>query len=458
MFKKGDPSDCSNYRGISLLSVVSKLFESVLLTRLRNVRDERVRKNQAGFRPGRGCIDQIFTLRQVLELRNEFQQPTIIAFLDFTAAFDSLHRDSLWAILRQDGVPEHYIQLFQALYRDTFSVVRAGDAISEPFCLGSGVRQGAINSPMLFNYVMDWILRNALRDSRGVHLFGDSSLTDTEYADDVAILSDSAIDLQNMIDTIAQHAAMVGLSISVKKSKILSVYLSAPVKITVGSEAMEQVTHFRYLGSEITVSGDATIEISARIARAQLAFLLLSRCLWLRLDISISTKCHVYTAAVRSILLYGCETWPLRCQDIHRLAVFEHHCLRKILRVSFLDHICLTELYRRCGLEQSMETIIIQHRWSWLGHVLRMPSERLAKRAFLTSNPVGWKRPRGCPKMTWTRLVKSEAEKFLGYNHLPGWSSNWKNILADLATDRAVWRGVIRDVSFIAGQASWRTP
>jgi len=291
LFKKGDPSDCSNYRGISLLSVVSELFESVLLTRLRNVRDERVRKNQAGFRPGRGCIDQIFTLRQVW---------TIIAFLDFTAAFDSLHRDSLWAILRQDGVPEHYIQLFQALYRDTFSVVRAGDAISEPFCLGSGVRQGAINSPMLFNYVMDWILRNALRDSRGVHLFGDSSLTDTEYADDVAILSDSAIDLQNMIDTIAQHAAMVGLSISVKKSKILSVYLSAPVKITVGSEAMEQVTHFRYLGSEITVSGDATIEISARIARAQLAFLLLSRCLWLRLDISISTKCHVYTAAVRS--------------------------------------------------------------------------------------------------------------------------------------------------------------
>ena len=71
---------------------------------------------------------------------------------------------------------------------------------------------------------MDWILRNALRDSRGVHLFGDSSLTDTEYADDVAILSDSAIDLQNMIDTIAQHAAMVDLSISVKKSKILSVY------------------------------------------------------------------------------------------------------------------------------------------------------------------------------------------------------------------------------------------
>ena len=71
---------------------------------------------------------------------------------------------------------------------------------------------------------------------------------------------------------------------------------------------MEQATHFRYLRSEITVSGDATIEISARISRAQSAFLLLSRCLWLRPDISISTKCHVYTAAVRSILLYGCET------------------------------------------------------------------------------------------------------------------------------------------------------
>ncbi|TNN07774.1 hypothetical protein EWB00_007528, partial [Schistosoma japonicum] len=75
-------SSCDNHRGISLTNIVSKLLASIILRRLTRAREEQTRENQAGFRPGRGCIDHIFTLRQVLEHRHTFRRPTIVVFLD----------------------------------------------------------------------------------------------------------------------------------------------------------------------------------------------------------------------------------------------------------------------------------------------------------------------------------------------------------------------------------------
>jgi len=146
-----------------------------------------------------------------------------------------------------------------------------------------------------------------------------------------------------MVDRIVHLASMVGVSLNVKKCKVLCLHTNSP-SIVVGNEVMEQVTSFRYLGSEISVPADASAEVSLRISRAQAAFSMLSRCLWSRSDISVKTKCHVFTAAVRSVLLYGCETWPLRSCDVKRLSVFEHNCLRKILRISILDHVQISDL------------------------------------------------------------------------------------------------------------------
>ncbi|CAH8292672.1 unnamed protein product [Schistosoma turkestanicum] len=66
IYKKGQKSSCDNHRGISLTNIVSKLLASIIHSRLTRVREEQTRENQSGFRPERGCIDHIFTLRQVL--------------------------------------------------------------------------------------------------------------------------------------------------------------------------------------------------------------------------------------------------------------------------------------------------------------------------------------------------------------------------------------------------------
>ncbi|CAH8489424.1 unnamed protein product [Schistosoma bovis] len=101
----------------------------------------------------------------------------------------------------------------------------------------------------------------------------------------------------------------------------------------IGSEVIERVDRFTYLGTLINPCGLVCDEISARIQKARLAFANL-RHLWRRRDIRLSTKGRVYCAAVRSVLIYGSETWLVRVEDIRRLLVFDHRCLQSIARKS----------------------------------------------------------------------------------------------------------------------------
>ena len=103
--KKGDLSLCKNWRGITLLSITSKVFSRVILDRISEALDPLLRKEQAGFRKGKSCGDHIFTLRQILEQCQEWNTPFYANFVDFKKAFDSIHRDSLWRILRHYGIP-----------------------------------------------------------------------------------------------------------------------------------------------------------------------------------------------------------------------------------------------------------------------------------------------------------------------------------------------------------------
>ena len=92
--KKGDLGDCNNWRGITLLSLISKVFSRIVLSRLTAVLEKDLRPQQAGFHPGRSCSDHIFTLRQILEQSKEWNTPLYINFIDLEKAFDSIHRES----------------------------------------------------------------------------------------------------------------------------------------------------------------------------------------------------------------------------------------------------------------------------------------------------------------------------------------------------------------------------
>ena len=82
------------------------------------------RKEQSGFTPGRSTIDRIITLTTLLQARREFRQPMWIAHIDLKAAFDSVDRAALWALLLSIGIPRQIVDFMKELYTDTVSAVR----------------------------------------------------------------------------------------------------------------------------------------------------------------------------------------------------------------------------------------------------------------------------------------------------------------------------------------------
>ncbi|BHF73596.1 hypothetical protein SprV_0401667800 [Sparganum proliferum] len=149
---------------------------------------------------------------------HSYQQPTAICFIDFVAAFDSVRRESLWRIMALDGVPAKIIAIIKAYYRSTTARVLVRNNPSHPFGILSGVRQGCILSPILFNYAIDWILGSALHEGDSVECTPGHRLSDLDYADDIILLASNFGDLQSMVSRVNEVAQSVGLSINAGKT------------------------------------------------------------------------------------------------------------------------------------------------------------------------------------------------------------------------------------------------
>jgi hypothetical protein len=175
------------------------------------------------------------------------------------------------------------------------------------------------------------------------------SLTDLDFADDVAELETTADSLQGMIDDTSEVSKRIGLTISGAKTKVLALNQPAPCQVTLDGEPIENVEEFKYLGSIITPDGRAERDISARIAKAWGVFTSLKKALWTRREISTKTKVRIYVATLRAVLLFACETCLIKAEDARTLDVFDHRCLRYILRNKGRDRISNREVRSHFG-------------------------------------------------------------------------------------------------------------
>ena len=152
---KGDKLECSNYRGISLMSVVGKLYGRVLINRVMRLTEERVGEEQGGFRKGRGCMDQVFTLRMIGEKCLEKQREVFVCFLDLEKACDRVDRRKLWEVLREYGVGERLLSGIKAFYAQSRACVRVRRKVGEMFDVNVSLRQGCVMSTWLFNVFLN---------------------------------------------------------------------------------------------------------------------------------------------------------------------------------------------------------------------------------------------------------------------------------------------------------------
>ena len=167
---KGDRSHCNNYRGISLLNVVGKVFARVALQRLQQVAERVYPESQCGFRVQRST-NMIFTLRQLQEKCWEQKQPLFIVYVNLTKAFDLVSRKCLFHLLEKIGCPQKLWKVVMSFHEVMKGSVLFDGSSSAVFPIKSGVKQGCVLAPTLFGIFFSLLLSHAFSESEdGVFL------------------------------------------------------------------------------------------------------------------------------------------------------------------------------------------------------------------------------------------------------------------------------------------------
>ena len=405
---KGDARECSNYRGVTLLSVPGKVFARVLLNRIRQQLLDHQRPEQSGFTPKRSTVDRILALRVLTERLREYDRAVLAAYIDFKKAFDSVSREALWRLLELRGIPTRLVRLISALYSGTESAVKCGAARSDFFPVHTGVRQGCVLAPSLFSTCMDWIMDRVVGGSGCGVSFGEAQITDLDFADDAVIFAETLDVLTEALETLSEEAEPLGLRVSWVKTKIQefgSILDAAMKSCRVAGEEVEIVEKFTYLGSVVHSSTSCEAEVARRLGLAYGAMNSLEKTVWRSRYLSRKTKVRIFGSLVMPVLLYSCEAWTLTGELKRRLGTFVCNSLRKILGIRWQDQVSNQKVLRIAGMSCVTCQIRLRQLRSF-GHVMRFPSSDPANKILSAGEPKGWRRPAGRPRKRWLEQLE----------------------------------------------------
>jgi Reverse transcriptase (RNA-dependent DNA polymerase) len=238
----------SDYRGITISPVISKIFELCILN---NIKEFFVTSDlQFGFKAGIGCNHAIYTVRTIIDHYTANNSTVNLCALDLTKAFDKVPYVPLFAKLMDRNMPRNIIVLLLRWYQNSFTMVKWNNCISITVRLSAGVRQGGVLSPYLFATFVDDVLLKLKGSSLGCR-FHNVFFNAIMYADDILLLSLTLRDLQKMVDLCVREFEAIGLSINISKSACIRIgpkHNLTVASISVNGTNIEWKSELRYLG------------------------------------------------------------------------------------------------------------------------------------------------------------------------------------------------------------------
>ena len=431
--KSGDLSNTNNYRGISLTCIIAKIYNKMILNRIRSVIDVKLRINQNGFRSKRSTVAQILTLRRIIEGVKANYLPAVITFIDFKKAFDSIHRAKMMRILKAYGIPSNLLRAIERMYSNTNARIVTPDGETEKFEITAGVLQGDTLAPFLFIIVLDYAMRKALGNGKEEELgftlrerkssrHPKEVIADLDFADDIALLSDGIKQAQELLLRVERECSKVGLRLNGPKTKYLVYNIDQHALQTLDGTTLEVQDDFKYLGSWVD---GAEKDINVRKALAWRALNSMST-IW-KSRMRSNLKRRFFVATVESILLYGCESWALNERMEKSLNGTYTRMLQKVLNVHWRDNICNKELY---GGLPKLSNKIAARRMQLAGHCYRHPE--LSTQKVILWEPQHGQRKRGRPRTNFIDTLKRDT------------SAKDTGELATLMVNRDVWRNYVK--------------
>ena len=233
-------------------------------------------------------------------------------------------------------------------------------------------------------------------------------------------------------------SARVGLKINTRKTREMRIQVRDGNPLHIGNEDIQRVDNFTYLGSMVSVTGGTEEDIIARIRKAQQAFACL-RAVWKATSLSLKTKIRIFNSHVKSVLLYGSETWRLTKTLLSKVQTFVNKRLRQILGIFWPNVITNEDLWVRTG-QEDVATTIKRRKWKWIGHTLRKEKKNITRIA-MKWNPQG-KRKQGRPKQSWRRTVIKELESI---------GKTWGEA-EKIAVNRVRWKAMVEALCLTRGK------
>jgi hypothetical protein len=321
LFKnKGHNTEAKNYRGITLLSCIGKLFTNILNDRLTLFVESNdvLKECQTGFRKNYSTSDHCFVLKCIVDIMLSKKKKLFCAFVDFQTAFDTIWHNGLWFKLSRIGIQGSVYNVITNMYKQTKSRVFAHNTTSDIFVNNIGVRQGENLSPLLFSlYIND--LEDYLLENGGSHILTSDAICDKYlklfllmYADDTAILANSEKNLQKALNYLWSYCTMWKLKVNSEKSKVM-IFSKKKVKkdkfkFTYNGCVLDVVDSFKYLGITFNYNNNFKLCKTTLLNQSSKAMYSLL-CKARKLNLPIDLQLELFDYLVLPVLNYGCEIW-----------------------------------------------------------------------------------------------------------------------------------------------------
>ena len=309
-YKDGDKRDPLNYRGISLLSIVGKIYAGILNKRIMEFCDSNsvLVEEQGGFRRGRGCPDQLFSFLEII--RNRGRRRTYCCFIDIRKAYDRVFRDGLWKKMWDVNIRGRMWRVIVGMYNKVESCVRVNGVRTSWFDIDVGVRQGCVLSPVLFSIFINGLAEELKDLGIGVQ-YGEVLVSLLLYADDIVLFADSRLDLQIMLDTVDRYSVKWRFNVNSRKTQVVVFGGEDDREYELGVKNIKVVPGYKYLGLWIdkNVRGrwkkmkESMLEKARKRVAVAWGMALNSGCM------SVRSGKRIWEALVRPVLEYGAEVW-----------------------------------------------------------------------------------------------------------------------------------------------------
>ena len=399
IFKLGEKSNPSNYRGICVTSCLGKLFTALLNNRLQNLTKNKnlLHPSQIGFIEGFRTSDHIFSLRTLIDkyVTNANKGKLFCCFVDFQKAFDSIWHDGLLSKLITYKLGGHFYQLISDMYSRSKCAIKCGNRRTQFFNYNRGVRQGCILSPLLFNlYLNDFpfTLDNS-RDTDTITLPNGDPLNCLFYADDLVLISQSASGLQKQIDKLQNYVQKWLLKINLRKTKVL-IFQKQNRKSTrekysffLNGNQIINTPDYTYLGTIFSSNGSFTSSKKSLVEKSRRSVFAFKRYIEFN-KLSISKCNFLFNAVFLPVLLYGSEIWG--AYDSLNLNKWEKDPIERFHSQFYKSYLCLNRRASNVAARNEtgrlpLKLTIFSNTLKFWLHLLNLPTSSVARQCLQIS-------------------------------------------------------------------------